>query len=96
MRGSVWSCLGSLEPTHWNTDLIGAKAGLVLIALFPPSGQCAAQVPALSQAGKSGDQAAAAVLQMVRPQVSWTLSSLSPQVCVLGIASTHLQGSGRF
>lgn len=96
MRGSVWSCLGSLEPTHWDTDPIGAEAGLVLTALFPPSGPCASQVPALSQAGKSGDQAAAAVLQMVRPQVSWTLSSMSSQVCGLGIASAHLQGSGQF
>lgn len=96
MRGSVWSCLGSLEPTHWDTDLTGAKAGLLLIALFPPSGQCASQVPALSQAGKSGDQAVATVLRMVRPQVSWTLSSLSSQVCGLGVASAHLQGSGQF
>uniref|UniRef100_A0A8C7ERS5 C2H2-type domain-containing protein n=1 Tax=Neovison vison TaxID=452646 RepID=A0A8C7ERS5_NEOVI len=79
MRGSVWSCLGSVEPTPWDTDLIGAEVGLVLIALFPLSGQCASQVPALFQAGKSGDQAVATMLQMVRPQVSWTLSSLSPQ-----------------
>lgn len=92
----MWSCLGSLEPTHWDTDLIGAEAGLVLIALFPSSGQCASWVPSLSQAGKSGAQAVATALQMVRPQVSWTLSSLGSQVCGLGIASTHLQSSGQF
>uniref|UniRef100_A0A452SPF2 Zinc finger protein 852 n=1 Tax=Ursus americanus TaxID=9643 RepID=A0A452SPF2_URSAM len=68
---------GSLEPTHWDTDLIGAEAGLVLIALFPSSGQCASWVPSLSQAGKSGDQAAAAALQMVRPQGSAAYQFLS-------------------
>ncbi|CAK7312063.1 Zinc finger protein with KRAB and SCAN domains 7 [Vulpes lagopus] len=47
--------------------------------LFPSghSGPCASQVPALSPAGKSGDQAAAAVLQMVRPQVSAAYEFLS-------------------
>ncbi|XP_053077791.1 zinc finger protein with KRAB and SCAN domains 7 isoform X9 [Acinonyx jubatus] len=41
------------------------------------SGQCASQVPAVSQAGKSGDQAAAAVLRMVRPQGSAAYEFLS-------------------
>uniref|UniRef100_A0A8C8XSG5 Zinc finger protein 852 n=1 Tax=Panthera leo TaxID=9689 RepID=A0A8C8XSG5_PANLE len=49
----------------------------VLIAFFPPSGQCASQVPAVSQAGKSGDQAAATVLRMVRPQGSAAYEFLS-------------------
>ncbi|XP_053077782.1 zinc finger protein 852 isoform X5 [Acinonyx jubatus] len=40
-------------------------------------GQCASQVPAVSQAGKSGDQAAAAVLRMVRPQGSAAYEFLS-------------------
>ncbi|XP_049485078.1 zinc finger protein with KRAB and SCAN domains 7 isoform X1 [Panthera uncia] len=41
------------------------------------SGQCASQVPAVSQAGKSGDQAAATVLRMVRPQGSAAYEFLS-------------------
>lgn len=83
MRVSVWSRLGSLESTQWDTDLTGAKAGLVLIAFFRPSGQCASRVPGLSRAGKSGDQAAAAaaaVLRMVRPQVSLTVFPEFPSV----------------
>ncbi|XP_022377084.1 zinc finger protein with KRAB and SCAN domains 7-like isoform X2 [Enhydra lutris kenyoni] len=41
------------------------------------SGQCASRVPALFQAGKSGDQAAATVLQMVGPQGSAAYQFLS-------------------
>ncbi|XP_030875717.1 zinc finger protein with KRAB and SCAN domains 7 isoform X4 [Leptonychotes weddellii] len=55
---------GRLEPPH---DLLPSGH----------SGQCTSQMPALSQAGKSGDQAVATVLRMVRPQGSAAYQFLS-------------------
>uniref|UniRef100_A0A8C0E8F1 Zinc finger protein 852 n=1 Tax=Balaenoptera musculus TaxID=9771 RepID=A0A8C0E8F1_BALMU len=43
---------------------------------FPPSAQHASPVPALPQVGNVGDQAAATVLRMVRPQVKFEFLSV--------------------
>lgn len=92
----LWSCLGSLESTCWDTDVLGSKASLVLLtAFFPPSAQRTSPVPAPPQPGNLGDQAAATVLPMVRPQVSLVLSDF-PEFPSLWPRNSraHLQGLG--
>lgn len=75
----------SLEP----------RAGFVRLTAFSPTpARRASPVPAPRQAGNLGDQAAATVLQAVRPQVSLVLLVFAEiRVRGPGIARAHLPGS---